>query len=85
MTLDEEIITALHASVDFMRPTQGRRRAIDHTVAARRARRKGDLRAVAHNYNLAVEELRKSSNDRAHRAIRMLEEEVIRLRYAGHA
>tara|TARA_R110002096_G_scaffold95119_2_gene213467 strand:+ start:258 stop:515 length:258 start_codon:yes stop_codon:yes gene_type:complete len=84
VTLDEDIITALHASLDFQKPTQRRRRAIDHTVAARRARRKGNLGAVAYFYNEAVLELKKSSNDKAHRAIRMMEGEVVRLRYAGH-
>jgi len=85
LTLDEKIVHALYETLDHQRPSDRRYRAVDYTVAARRARRKGDLAAVAFNYDKAAKELRSSSNDKAHRAIRMIEEEVIRLRYSGYA
>lgn len=84
MTLDEEIVQALYETLNYQRPTRQRYRAIDHTVAARRARRRNDLHGVVRGYSQAVKELKSSSNDKAHRAVRMMEEEITRLRYEGY-
>jgi hypothetical protein len=73
MTRDDEIISELYETLDHIRPEDRRYRAVDHVVAARRALRKQDPAAASRLYTEAARELKTSSNEEAHRAVKALE------------
>ena len=83
MTRDDEILQGLYTSLDHMRPEDRRYRAVDHVVAARRAMRKQDIAAAVRLYREAARELKTSSNQEAHLAVRMLEEHAFLIQRNG--
>ena len=83
MERSDQIMQDLYTTLDHMPMKDRRRRAIDHTIAARRAERKGDKYAAQITYERAAKELRSSSNDRSHKAALDMDAEAHRLRNGG--
>lgn len=83
MTRGDDIVQVLFKTNDHLPRRDRRARAVDFTIAARRAERKNDRRAAIENYEKAARELRSSSNDRAHEAALLMDAEIYRLRNGG--
>jgi len=71
---DEIILQVVYDTVDAQVRDNSGNRAIEHLIAARRARRGGDLTAAAGRYFQAAQSLLESSNQDAHKAVPMLRE-----------
>lgn len=80
MNLHDEIMQDIYETVDAMRTQDRRIRAVELCLEARKAHRAGAFYTAEKRYLAAAEELKKSSNDEAHRAAERLEEQAYILR-----